>query len=101
VVNPRARRFCHNRLCVIGNAETCLTDHGEIIRAIAHGKGFMRCQPMLLAERDQRIELCLPPENGLLHDARQRIILEEKFIGLIDIKADRPGDAGGEEGEAA
>ena len=35
MVNPRARRFCHNWLCVIGNAETCLTDHGEIIRAIA------------------------------------------------------------------
>lgn len=101
MVNPRGSRFRHYRLCVIGDAETSFTNHGEIVCTIADGKGFVWREPMLLAERDQRIKLCLPSENWFLHYTCQRIILEEKLICLIDIKADRSGDAGGEKGEAA
>ena len=38
MIDTRMRRCCDRGLCVIGDAEPCLLQHGEIVGAVADGE---------------------------------------------------------------
>src|SRR5579863_7378661 len=66
IVDPRGSGGCDRGLGVEGNAQSCLTDHAEIVGAVADSQRVDIVEVRVLAKLNQRGELGGAAQNRLL-----------------------------------
>ena len=101
MINARMRSGGHRRLGAIGDTQSCLTQHSQIIRAIADGHGFLGLQSMLVAQFNESGEFGFFAKNGLGNEACELIIFHDQHIGAVFVKADGLCHRAGEQSKAA
>lgn len=100
VIDPGLGGRCDSRLGVIGDAQSCLLDHAEIVGAVADHQRIQIIQVERLAQINERRELRFTSQDRLRHAARQFAVLHQQFVSAVFLKADHFGNALGEQGEA-
>lgn len=93
MVDPHPCRGGNGRFRAIGDAETGLRQHGEIIGTVADRHRGDGVEPELIAQAHQRLALRLAPENRLGHRAGEPVIRDLEPVGVVLVEADHRSDA--------
>jgi len=101
VVDPRRSRGGDRRLGVVGDAETGVPDHVEVVGAVADRERVDVVEIEGFGELDQGCEFCGAAQNRLDHFAGEPAVLDLQLVSAVLVKAEHRGDRGGEQGKAA
>src|SRR4029450_12005564 len=74
MVDPHAGGGGDGGLCMVGDAEARLREHGQGVRAIAPGERLRSVETEGLAPAHERIALCRPAEDRLANRAGQAAV---------------------------
>jgi tRNA dimethylallyltransferase len=96
VIDPRRGGGGNGGLGVVGDAETCVLDHIEIVGAVADRQRVDVVEVESFGELDQGSELGGAPQNRLIDFAGQLAVANHQFIGAVLLKSEHGGDRVGE-----
>lgn len=101
MLDPRGGGGRDGGLGVVGDAQTRMPNHAEVVGAIADDKRVDVVKVEGFKQLDQGCELGGAAENRLGDLAGQFSILNDEFIGAVFLKPEHLPDRVGEQGEAA